>query len=128
MKTHDVKIIADGSIIQITYFGDVTFTSANASREEASAIAFQHGIKSFLVDLNQAQVVASVLELYEFHSQNPQILPLATRIAIVHARNNWSEGLSQAQFSENLDINRGIARKAFKKRSDAVTWLLNDEN
>jgi hypothetical protein len=127
-KQFDVEVIAEGSIIQITHYGDVTYPVAIASRKEASEIAQEQGVHDFLIDISQAKVTGSVLEFYMFHSLDVHLLPRPTRMALVYDLENWAGGSDDAQFSENIDINRGIVRRDFSERSDAMAWLMKWEN
>lgn len=84
MESFDVKMIAEGSMIQITHYGDAIYSLAMASRKEASEISQQHDIHNFMVDPRGARIAGNVSELYGFHSHDPLLLARSTCLALVY--------------------------------------------
>ncbi len=126
MKSYEIEILAGNNILQLQFYGKVTLKVANAVREEASSIAKEQGIKRVLIDVQQAEVVATTMELFNFYSLDYKIWRSEIRLAFITKPENWDP--NDALFSENVAVNRGMTRQYFSNREDAIAWLNESED
>ncbi len=122
---YEIKIHSQDKILELRFWDEVTVSGGTAAREEANAILREKGFERLLVDLLQAEVVGTTMELYQFVQSDLEVWPPGTRYAFVSQPMNWDP--DDVSFSENVAVNRGLDRKSFTSRDEAISWLIQTD-
>ncbi len=123
---YEIKIHSQDKILELRFWDEVAVAGGTAAREEAATIVREKGLERLLVDLLQAEVLGTTMELYEFVQSDLEVWPLGIRYAFVSQPMNWDP--DDVTFSENVAVNRGLDRKSFTSRDEAIDWLIQSED
>ncbi|MGD8782719.1 MAG: hypothetical protein PVH88_27660 [Ignavibacteria bacterium] len=91
------------------------------TQDESSEIVKNGGLKGLLVDLTEADLNISILDIYEVNKRISKVFPISVKHAIVFPEKIFPQ--SDVTFSENVATNYGAFMKMFTNASDAKNWL-----
>ena len=86
-----------------------------------AAIMFEQGLRRVLVDIREAAIDDSAVDLLEFNSSHYDVLPRGCRIGVVAHLDATSA--PACRFAETVAFNRGIAMRVFTDDEEALAWL-----
>jgi hypothetical protein len=118
---HLIKISSDGMTIIANADGKLDETAYLLIRNKIVELIKNCNAKNMLLDIRNAVVKASVMEIYSVASSSVEMFPLGFRYAIVYSEITMSE--KDALFGETVVRNRGGQLKVFKDISEAHEWL-----
>ena len=121
-----VSLRVNKDIVFMTFSGDVSKQEAIDPRLEASKHHRQGIARGFLVDVRNAQIHMSTIELYDFFTTLQEMFAPGTKHAVVYSPE--TNDLSDIAFGENVSANRGIMLKMFSQKDEAMTWLSNENS
>lgn len=111
--------VADG-VLSITVRGLWTPAVAAASLVEASRTARRHAARCVLLDLHQADIRATVADVYESTKALSKAFHPATWHAVVTPPTDPGD---LGRFHETVAVNRGLQLRLFARRNEAEAWL-----
>ncbi|HET6489120.1 MAG TPA: hypothetical protein VFG28_05105 [Syntrophales bacterium] len=104
----------------LAFKGGVTISELEESRRALKDIALaSNGYRKIIVDMQEASLAASTLDIHQFFASNKVEPPTACLIAVVVNPNNWADAL----FAENVARNHGICLRVFRNDFHARAWL-----
>jgi len=116
-----VKVSADGKAVISRAVGVLNTASYQLMRSKIVESVKNSNAKQILVDMRQAVVSASVIEIYHVATASIEMFPAGFRYAIVYSDKTITE--ENARFGETVARNRGALVKIFRDLSDAKKWL-----
>jgi len=121
----ELVIHSDLSIVEIRHCGILGVADAYGVRGEVARIMAEKEIRLVLVDVRGARVSASTMELFDFHATEPRSLPSGTKFALVYSPAAWDP--DSVAFAESVSANRGLNKRSFMDRAEAIRWLTDSE-
>lgn len=113
-------------IVELTYSGLITAQDLQSATSHCIALGKQHQSSLFLVDAQDAQFSASLVELYNLPVQQFELeeADRSGRLAIIQPSSPRMR--EAARFYESVCRNRGWTVLVLPTRDEAVAWLLDD--
>jgi hypothetical protein len=118
---HFIKVSPQGKALIATAVGELNETAYLLIRKEIVDSIKICNAKHILIDIRNAIVHASVMEIYQFAESSLKMFPLGFRYAVVYSEKTMSE--EDAKFGETVARNRGGQVQVFKDVSEAKKWL-----
>lgn len=118
---HFIKVSPHGKALIATAVGELNETAYLLMRKEIVDSIKICNAKHILIDIRNAIVHASVMEIYQFAESSLKMFPLGFRYAVVFSEKTMSE--EDAKFGETVARNRGGQVQVFKDVSEAKKWL-----
>ncbi len=120
----NVKVINTKDFIKVTATGSCDFTASKQGILDIASHINQPGEYEVLVDIREAEVVLSTVDLFELGmalADHPSLRQ--SKIGILAPLDR----LDKARFLELVTENRGVRIKAFTDFEQAITWLVMQE-
>jgi len=122
---HFIKVSSHGKAIIATAVGELNEAVYLLMRKEIVDSIKTCNAKHILIDIRNAIVHASVMEIYQFAESSLKMFPLGFRYAVVYSEKTMSE--DDAKFGETVALNRGGQVQVFRDISKAKKWLAISE-
>jgi hypothetical protein len=122
---HFIKVRSHGKALIATAVGEVNEAVYLLMRQEIVESIKTCDAKHILIDIRNAIVHASVMEIYQFTESSLEMFPLGFRYAIVYSEKTMSD--EDAIFGETVARNRGAQVQVFRDVSKAKKWLAISE-
>ncbi len=120
---YEIILHDEDGYLEVRHHGELKPDEAYSSRTEAGKLMKDRGLVRVLVDLCDAEVAASTVEVFSFHETEPKALPKGTQFALVSSPSAWSPQM--IAFAESVAVTRGLDKRSFASREDALSWLLD---
>ncbi len=120
----NVKVINTKDFIKSTATGTLDFAASKQAILDIASQIKQPGEYEVLVDTREAEVVLSIVDLYELGealANHPSLR--RSKIGLLAPK----KGSDDAGFLETVAGNRGVRIKAFTDFEQAITWLVMQE-
>ena len=118
---HFVKVFSDGETHIAAAVGELNEAAYLLMRKEIVDSIKTCNAKRILIDIRNAIVHASVMEIYQFAESSLKMFPLGFRYAVVYSEKTMSE--EDAKFGETVACNRGGHVQVLRDVSKAKKWL-----
>ena len=118
---YEIKVNGTLSIIEVKHEGPVDIDEMCAAREETAQHLTDNKFKRVFVDIRNATLNPTTMELFGFNASYHDLLPLGVRIAIVYS--SESANREDILFVETVARNRRTLLKIFTDRDEALDWL-----
>lgn len=116
--TYHIQV--EGDLLRVTASGfDESLVEVLEYGQAVLAAAITHQCPRVLCDERALEYRLSTLDTYELADVIAGLAPKVARIAVVCD----PEGVADADFFENVAVNRGLMVKAFKTLDAAQDWL-----
>lgn len=117
--THDTEL----DLVELTFIGSITGADLKEATTNCSKLQKVTGVRRFLVDGSDWDVVASAVDIYDLPDKQywNERIQIETRIAVVLP--NSARSQEAALFYENACQNRGWNAQVHLDRQSAVDWL-----
>lgn len=116
-----VKISTDGKAVISKAIGEFDKVSYQLIRGKIVESVKNSDAKQILLDIRQAVIAASVIDIYHVTTSSIDMFPAGFRYAIVYSDRTITE--ENARFGETVARNRGALVKIFRDLSEAKKWL-----
>jgi hypothetical protein len=114
-------------ILTVVFSGTVTKEDTFAARSRASVITKESGICLILVDLRNAEVQMSTMDIFAVNASHAEVLPGPMRHAILRAPDLPLREAEDAEFAETVAFNNGVDVRFFTEHAEAIQWLRQAE-
>ncbi len=114
-----VSILED--VIMLTVTGLWTGTQGYEALIKGSDAVKANQIYRLLLDIREAEVKTSTLDIYTVTSALADYFPAGTRHAVLQAPDESLK--SSGNFFETVAANRGVMARAFSDMEEALAWL-----
>ncbi|MFP4471966.1 MAG: hypothetical protein ACLFPE_14890 [Bacteroidales bacterium] len=115
----NVSILED--VILLTVTGSWDGTQGYEALIKSSEAVKANRIYRLLLDIRQAEIETSTLDIYMVTSALAESFPAGTRHAVLQARDESLK--SSGNFFETVAANRGVMAKTFSDKKEALRWL-----
>ncbi len=112
-------------VVELKLTGLITGVDLRKATSECIAIQKQNGIKRFLVDANEGEVVASFNELFEIVSEQYHIEGLDKNSRIAVMLPTTLSAKAAADFYEAVCLKGGWNALVFPSNESALDWLMD---
>ena len=123
--SYEIKVNDALSIIEVKHEGPVDIDEMRAAREETAKYLTDNESRRVLVDIRNATLGPTTMELFGFNASYRDLLPLDVEIAIVYSSETASR--EDILFVETVARNRGVLLRIFTDRNEALDWLKPQE-
>lgn len=113
---------SERGIVWVRHTGELRVDEAKTARKETGILVAEHGVHKVLVDLREATLSQTTMDLYDFGSSYGDVFPQDTRVAVVYSPEKTSSS-DDAEFAENVARNRGALVRMFTEMGEAIDWL-----
>jgi hypothetical protein len=118
--TYVLEKAEDGRCIRIEFDGRVAISDLEQSRKVLKdVLRGSDGTRSVLVDMRNASLEVSTIDVHQFVASHRNELPADLRIAVLVDSKDWSIAI----FAENVAQNRSTSLRAFRDEPRARAWL-----
>jgi len=118
--TYVLKQAEDGGCIRLEFDGRVAISDLEQSRKVLKdVLRGSDGTRSVLVDMRNASLEVSTIDVHQFVASHRNELPADLRIAVLVDSKDWSVAI----FAENVAQNRSTSLRAFRDEPHARAWL-----
>jgi len=118
--TYVLEQAEDGRCIRLEFDGRVAISDLEQSRKVLKdVLRGSDGTRSVLVDMRNASLEVSTIDVHQFVASHRNELPADLRIAVLVDSKDWSVAI----FAENVAQNRSTSLRAFRDEPHARAWL-----
>jgi len=118
--TYVLEQAEDGGCIRLEFDGRVAISDLEQSRKVLKdVLRGSDGTRSVLVDMRNASLEVSTIDVHQFVASHRNELPADLRIAVLVDSKDWSVAI----FAENVAQNRSTSLRAFRDEPHARAWL-----
>lgn len=118
---HSLHISSSGTTILAALKGEVDKDEYLAARQRVVAEVGKAGSSGILLDLRQARLKISTLDVFAVASTTASVIPPGTKYAIVVSAETLES--NDVKFGENVATNRGASLRVFEDEASARSWL-----
>ena len=104
-----------------TVVGDLDGKDYRDMRDMLREVLESSGVQKALLDIRQAVLHVTFMELYSMAASNPDVIPRGTKYAILYSEKTVSP--AEVKFGEDVATNRGASLKVFSIKEEAERWL-----
>ncbi|MGI9233882.1 MAG: hypothetical protein ACR2RD_09665 [Woeseiaceae bacterium] len=113
--SQEITYDADGRLIRITVWGQVSINDMVASRVESMRLHDIHGANTLIVDAREQETGPALFDIFDFGDA----WPVAIQVAILVGRKTPEDLL----FMETVAMQRGKKMRIFFSETEALDWL-----
>lgn len=118
--TYVLEQAEGGRCIRLEFDGRVAISDLEQSRKVLKdVLRGSDGTRSVLVDMRNASLEVSTIDVHQFVASHRNELPADLRIAVLVDSKDWSVAI----FAENVAQNRSTSLRAFRDEPHARAWL-----
>lgn len=114
------------NILIMTITGTCTINGVEQARTQSAAMCKEADITHELIDICDAEIHFSTLEIFEFITSFADVFPRHTKHAVVFSPTTFDS--EKSRFAETVANNHGIIMKMFTDLDEATRWLTNTES
>ena len=119
--TYVLEQMEDGRCIRLEFDGRVAISDLEQSRKVLKdVLRGSDGTRNVLVDMRNASLEVSTIDVHQFVASHRNELPADRRIAGLVDSKDWSIAI----FAENVAHNRSTYLRAFRDEPYARAWLV----
>ncbi len=120
-----IKIRPERQLIEVHFFGNISYEDALAAREDASRLVRKRNVRGLLVDQSAIETFPGTTgNMFEFHTSHEAMFPPDLHMALVYSPQTTRP--ADARFAETIAVNSGIPFGTFTSRDKALGWLFTE--
>ncbi|GEM_PF-2642559 len=122
---YEIKLHPTHEMLEIRFYGDISYDEALSARQEASSLAESRKVKALLVDQSKiAPFHGTTSDMFDFHTSHEEMFPPDLHMALVYSPETTKP--ADARFAESVALNHGLLFGAFTRRREALDWLIQE--
>lgn len=124
--SYEIDIDNTLKIIEVKHERSIDIDEIYAAREETARHLADNGFRKVFVDIRNATMDVTTMEIFGFSASYRDLLQLDVRIAIVYSPESVNR--EDVLFSETAARNRGILLRIFTEKDEALDWFESPES